>query len=334
MRVILFLGLLATSLIAAPAVFAKPLAATSEIARAPGIGDAGFVASFRCPNPVMSGEARLPQIKSFVHWVSRHHPKWTVKQLLNFRYALFELHDCTAVLKAIRRNFGQQDPGYPYVASTLLPRTAETKNCIRPKPETLPMHVVRVIQSLRDKAETKSAALLRLKKLAKNNNVIAEYYLATVFDPSLGMQETIVKKSWGKAIKWYLMSAKAGIAAGQISVGNAYAKGDGVPVDQEKAVHWYQLAARNGYIDAAWNMGVAYEYGRGIAPNVKKALSWYCAGAIEGDHRAQWHLAAVYYLGEGGVKRDLNKTAYWLSILKKEHDPGASILYRIIAKSS
>ena len=166
-----------------------------------------------------------------------------------------------------------------------------------------------------------------------NNNVIAEYYLATVFDPSLGTQETTVKKSWKKANKWYLMSAKSGIAAGQISVGNAYAKGDGVPMDQKRAVHWYQLAARNGYIDAAWNMGVAYEYGRGIAQSVKMALRWYCAGAIEGDHRAQWHLAAVYYLGEEGVRRNLNKTAYWLSILKKEHDPGAYIVYKIIAKS-
>ena len=170
MRVVLFLGVLAASLTAAPAAFSQPLATASKLVRASGTGDAGFVASFQCPNPGMSREAQLQGIKRFDYWVIRHHPKWKLKQLLNFRYALFELHDCTAVLKNIRRNTGQRDQGYPYVASTLLPRAPETKDCIRPKPETLPMRTVTIIQSLRNKAETKSAALLRLRKLAMNNN--------------------------------------------------------------------------------------------------------------------------------------------------------------------
>lgn len=282
--------------------------------------NAAFVESFQCPSVYPTNQARIQAAKHFLQSTGT----WPLSRALKFRHALLRLHDCTQTLQNIRRNTGNTNR-YPYVATSLLPRASATKNCFRPNLETFPTHRVDKMRALRNKAEEDLAAFKKLKKLATSGDKFAEFFLATLFDPTVETTETTVAKDWGNANSWYLKAAKDGIAGAQISIGNSYGKGTGVPTDRGTAVHWYRLAAQNGYVDAAWNMGVAYDYGRGVKKSAPEARRWYCTAAIEGDREAQWHLAATYYLGEG-VPPDLSKTFYWLKVLSKEGDQGASIL--------
>lgn len=310
--------------------FAVPPGPAKTPALAPATGDAAFVASFKCPGLGAGQKAQQQQMVHYFQWVKKHHGTWRLNRALEFRYALLKLHDCNATLGHIRHNLGLETHSYAYIADSILPRAKATKNCIRPRLEKLPMKRVDKMQELRDQAEQDAGSLTRLKSMAIRKNLIAEYYLATLYDPGINMTETTVRKNWRNADRWYARSAEGGIAAAQISIGNSYSKGSGVPVNQEKAVHWYRLAAQNGYVDAAWNMGVAYEYGRGVSPSMPQALRWYCAGAMEGDQEAQWHLAAVYYLGEEGVSPNLIRTLYWLGILSKEANPVAPMLLHML----
>jgi len=301
----------------------------SALSQSPAKSGHSFVASFRCPSTYPTEHALKEGILNYFNWVNKNHKNWTVNQALEFRYALLQLHDCTTTIDNLKHHMGIKNEGYPYVASTLLPITDATKMCIRPHPEKLPMTRINKIKNLRNKATNEDSAFDALKNKAMGGDPIAAFYTAVLFDPTVAPDVTTAEKNWHKADYWYLKAAKSGIAAAQISIGNSFAKGTGVPKDENIAVHWYRLAAQNGWVDGAWNMGVAYEKGRGVKKSLKQSLRWYCAAGLEGDKEAQWHLAATYYEGEG-VPRNIQKSLYWLHILATEGDPMAPMMIKAI----
>ena len=107
-----------------------------------------------------------------------------------------------------------------------------------------------------------------------------------------------------------LVQANAGIAKAQVAVGDAYAKGNGVPQDYKKAFTWYQKAADQGYAQGQRPLGALYELGYGVDKNMVKAAALYEKAALQGVARAQVNLGVLYENGQG-VAKDLRKAFMW-----------------------
>jgi len=68
------------------------------------------------------------------------------------------------------------------------------------------------------------------------------------------------------AVKWYTVSAEAGLPKAMHSLGCALDKGEGVAApDYPAAAGWFRRAAEAGNSDAATNLSAMYAVGRGRA---------------------------------------------------------------------
>ena len=103
--------------------------------------------------------------------------------------------------------------------------------------------------------------------------------------------------------------AEQGDANAQFDLGNAYAKGNGVPKDAVKAVFWFRKAAEHGIPEAQFNMGVAYAHGNGVTRDAAQAVSFFRKAAEQGFEHAQYNLGVIYIEGEG-VSKDATPKRY------------------------
>ena len=87
--------------------------------------------------------------------------------------------------------------------------------------------------------------------------------------------------------------AAAGEAIAQIAVGDAHARGLGVPVDAEEAVNWYWPHAEAGIPHAQTRMGDAHANGAGVAQDDAEAMRWYLLAA----DREYAHAPAAFNIG-------------------------------------
>ena len=66
-----------------------------------------------------------------------------------------------------------------------------------------------------------------------------------------------------------------------------YAKGEGVPRDDNKAFEWYFKAAEQRHAFAQYNLGLMYAKGEGVPRDDNKAVEWYFKAAEQGHALAQ-----------------------------------------------
>ncbi len=116
------------------------------------------------------------------------------------------------------------------------------------------------------------AALGIAYPLAKEGNMIAQYYLGQMYEFGSGVPEYDVE-----AMKWYRKAAKQGHAASQFKVGLMYSWRKGiafelVPDFDTKAAKWYREAADQGYAAAQHNLAIMYRNGKGDEPQTSYAL--------------------------------------------------------------
>jgi len=83
-------------------------------------------------------------------------------------------------------------------------------------------------------------------------------------------------------------------------LGFMYAKGQGVPQDDQEAVRWSRLAAERGDAVAQSNLGLMYAKGQGVPQDYTEAVKWYRLAAEQGDAVAQSILGLKYAKGQGG----------------------------------
>jgi TPR repeat protein len=202
------------------------------------------------------------------------------------------------------------------------------------------------LQALRDTAKSNQSAMDALERDARAGEMEAQFYYATLFDPSLKLS-TIVKPDVGKAIDWYSLAARQGEQAalnnlavtfslgiftrvdytracfyarklgpkaggGGMSVkGDCYARGlGGTPVDMEQAANAYETATNQGNPHAAAALGYFYENGLGGKPrNSEMALKYYRAAADRGESLGLHNLGTAYNLGSLGLQRDGSEAA-------------------------
>lgn len=82
--------------------------------------------------------------------------------------------------------------------------------------------------------------------------------------------------------------AKKGDALTQLTLGNMYKKGLGVPKDVNKAAHWYHKAAVQGDPDAKFSLGIMYIRGDGVTGDKTQALNWLKDAAEQGHRQARF----------------------------------------------
>jgi hypothetical protein len=87
----------------------------------------------------------------------------------------------------------------------------------------------------------------------------------------------------------------------QVTLGDLYAEGDGVPQDEAEAVLWHRRAAEQGQADAWFTLGSMYFDGRGVAQDASEAERLYLLAAKWGSAGAQRALVGIYANGHGVV---------------------------------
>ena len=86
-------------------------------------------------------------------------------------------------------------------------------------------------------------------------------------------------------------AALAGDAESQYGMGQLYANGYGVPLDDAEALKWYQKAADQGHGEAQCALGVMHANGWGVPMSETEAMKWYLLAAENGVTDARSTLA-------------------------------------------
>ncbi len=92
-----------------------------------------------------------------------------------------------------------------------------------------------------------------------------------------------VPQDEAEAVRWYRLAAEQGHAEGQLALGGMYFAGRGVPEDAADGVRWWRLAAELGHLPAQTGLGGRYFDGRGVEQDEAEAVRWYRMAAEQGD---------------------------------------------------
>lgn len=176
-------------------------------------------------------------------------------------------------------------------------------------------------------------AAIWYRKSAEEGNAEAQYQLGSMHDTGKGQSQDFTK-----ALFWYNKaaeqghtasevsskkikddiatlenSAKQGKTDAQVTLGQMYADGNGVPQDEEQAFTWYRKAADQGDVKGQCNLGLSYAEGKGVTKDYAQAVAWYRKAAEQGDAEAQYKLGSMYHKGRGVPQSGVDAYA-WLII--------------------
>jgi TPR repeat protein len=105
-----------------------------------------------------------------------------------------------------------------------------------------------------------------------------------IADTLLDAKHAFDAGDYAKAAKLFKPLAKKGNAIAQVSLGEMYINGQGVPQDDQEAEKWYRLAAAQGNSVAQSYLGWMYINGQGVPQNFELAYMWLnIASATEKD---------------------------------------------------
>lgn len=91
------------------------------------------------------------------------------------------------------------------------------------------------------------------------------------------------------------LAAKAGFAWAQYKLGGYYYSGEeGYPVNYARAAEWYEKSAQNGHAKGQLAIGIAYRRGQGVARSTSTAVHWMRKAAAQSHGLAMYNLAIVY----------------------------------------
>ena len=119
------------------------------------------------------------------------------------------------------------------------------------------------------------------------------------------------------AMTLYEAAAEAGSAEAQVRLAYLldYAE------ENDKAVHWYRAAADQDYPDGIAGLAGMYAKGEGVPQDQEQARELFVKAAEAGHAGAIRVLIKAYDKGELGVEKDAAQAAYWR---EKQASPGSS----------
>jgi len=113
-----------------------------------------------------------------------------------------------------------------------------------------------------------------------------------------------------EAVRWCRLAAEQGHKLAQLTLGDCYSDGDGVPKDYTKAIEWFSRSAEQNLPEAQFALGGCYHNGNGVLQDYKMAVKWYRRAAEQGHVNAQFNLASLYFNGLG-VPQDYREAVKW-----------------------
>ena len=148
------------------------------------------------------------------------------------------------------------------------------------------------------------SALMQLEKYKAGNWRGNHKNIADKIDHDYSeVLDSLMKTTCTQKTSLYRYLAAKGDAWAMYNLGNVYAKGIGVPLDDAEALAWYQKAAEKGYTAAYLALGLMYSDGAAFLPDPVTAFEWYMKAAAQGDATAQYTVAGMYRKGTG-TKQD------------------------------
>lgn len=123
--------------------------------------------------------------------------------------------------------------------------------------------------------------------------------------------------------------AEQGDAKAQCSLGDRYAKGEGVAKDEAEAAKWFTKAAEQGIAEAQYNLSIMYAKGEGVAKDEAESLKWETKAAEQGYAAAQSGLGIDYALGKR-LPEDLDESLKWLTKAAEQGDEGAVRWFAVV----
>lgn len=96
-----------------------------------------------------------------------------------------------------------------------------------------------------------------------------------------------VARNRAEAARWFSLAAARGHGESQFALAQAYAKGDGVPVDRTRSIQWLERAAVGGHTPAMMSLARLHDDGVELPRNRERATAWVRHAAELGDTRAQ-----------------------------------------------
>jgi hypothetical protein len=106
------------------------------------------------------------------------------------------------------------------------------------------------------------------QKSAASNHPLGAYKLGCYY---AGQFAGVVTPDANEALKYKLVSAKAGYALAQHDVANLYARQE----NSEEAVKWWKTAGDQGFPDALYSLSGAYFQGKGAPKDLSLAYAYY-----------------------------------------------------------
>ena len=117
--------------------------------------------------------------------------------------------------------------------------------------------------------------------------------------------------------------ADGGDAEAQFGMGQLYANGFGVPLDDNEALKWYLLAADQQHANAQCNIAVMHANGWGVAQSDDEAYKWYILAAEQGIIEAQNAVAKMHFGGFGAEQSNV-QAHKWYNIASELGDLNAA----------
>jgi hypothetical protein len=118
-------------------------------------------------------------------------------------------------------------------------------------------------------------------------SVLAAAFLAMASAADAGPfedgQAAYQRHDYATALQVWRPLADHGDANAQNKLGNMYANGEGVSLDNAEAVKWYRKAAELGFPNAEANLGSVYAQGRGVPRDYGQSVAWFRKAADRGS---------------------------------------------------
>ena len=128
-----------------------------------------------------------------------------------------------------------------------------------------------------------------------------------------------------QAFLWYARAAERKVPLAQFLVAEAWFHGRGVRQDDEEALHWFQQSADQGFTRAQLMLGTMYALGRGTPADSSRAVIWYEQAARWGEADAQYLLGRAYREGEG-VDQDDAQALNWFMMAARQGHTDAQVM--------
>ncbi|MES2729501.1 MAG: peptidoglycan-binding protein [Pseudomonadota bacterium] len=146
-----------------------------------------------------------------------------------------------------------------------------------------------------------------------------------------------VSQDFGRAIDWFTLAARRGVANARYNLGVLYQNGSGGTPDATKAVQYYRSAAFLGHPEALYNLGILALAGEGMTASSQRAALYFNRAASLGLVEAAYSLGGM--MEKSGSQAGQDTAIFWYKLAADAGSPDAvaaldALANRLSLKSS